>query len=51
MISFQKYFKNRVEELLKNSNNQTFFVFRGFGIKQVQYLINHRNSILSEKYF
>lgn len=48
MISFQKYFKNHVEELLKNSNNQTFFVFRGFGIKQVQYLINHRNSILSD---
>ena len=45
MISFQKYFENRVEELIRNSGNQTFFVFRGFEIEQIQYLISHPNSI------
>lgn len=48
MISFQKYFENRVEELLNDSKFQTFFVFRGFGSKQIKYLINHPNSILCD---
>lgn len=48
MISFQTYFENRVKELLLNSKTQTFFVFRGFGIKQLRYLIQHSNSILSD---
>lgn len=48
MISFQKYFENRVEELIRNSGNQTFFVFRGFEIEQIQYLISHPNSILND---
>lgn len=48
MISFQKYFENRVEELIRNSGNQTFFVFRGFEIEQIQYLVSHPNSILND---
>lgn len=48
MISFQEYFENRVESLLRNSDIQTFFVFRGFGVQQLHYLINHPNSILPD---
>lgn len=48
MISFQKYFENRVEELINDSKDQTFFVFRGFGVKQIKYLISHPNSILRD---
>lgn len=48
MISFQKYFENKVNELILNSDEQIFFVFRGFGIEQIKYLINHSNSILNE---
>lgn len=48
MISFQKYFEDRVEELIKNESVQTFFVFRGFGIEQVRYLVNHPISILKD---
>ena len=36
MISFQEYFEKRVEELIGNSGNQTFFVFRGFEIEQIK---------------
>ena len=50
MISFQKYFENRVEELISNSRSQTFFVFRGFDIEQIQYLISHQNSILNDTF-
>lgn len=48
MISFQEYFENRVEELINNTSEQTFFVFRGFGIKQIKFLISHPNSILRD---
>lgn len=48
MISFQKYFENKVEELIKDSKEQTFFVFRGFNVEQVKYLINHKYSILND---
>lgn len=48
MSSFQQYFQNRVEELLNASKSQTFFVFRGFGINQIAYLIEHPCSILSD---
>lgn len=41
MISFQEYFEKRVEELIGNSGNQTFFVFRGFEIEQIKYLVSH----------
>lgn len=49
MITFQKYFENKVENLLKTCTQQTFFVFRGFGIEQINYLINHPNSILKNE--
>ena len=48
MISFQEYFEKRVEELIGNSGNQTFFVFRGFEIEQIKYLVSHPNSILND---
>lgn len=48
MISFQKYFENRVNEILHSFGSQTFFVFRGFGMRQIKYLIEHPNSILSD---
>lgn len=48
MITFQRYFENKVDELIQNSKEQTFFVFRGFGIEQMKYLINHPNSILRD---
>lgn len=47
MVSFEKYFENRVEELLNTNEDRVFFVFRGFGIEQVQFLISHSNSILN----
>jgi hypothetical protein len=42
MICFQEYFKKRVEELLENCTEQVFFVFRGFGIKQIKSLCTKR---------
>lgn len=51
MILFQDYFEKRVEELLACKTKQTFYVFRGFGIEQIQYLINHNNSILFDEVF
>ncbi len=49
MVSFQRYFEKRVEELLNTNGSQVFFVFRGFGIEQLHYLINHPNSIFKDK--
>lgn len=46
-ITFQNYFENRVNELLENTQELTLFIFRGFGIKQIKYLVHHRNSILN----
>lgn len=48
MISFQEYFEKRVEELIGNSGNQTFFVFRGFEIEQIKYLVSHPNTLRSQ---
>lgn len=48
MISFQKYFENKVDDLIQNSKEQTFFVFRGFGIEQIKYLVKHSKSILND---
>lgn len=48
MILFQKFFEKRVAELLKENNEQVFFVFRGFGVEQYTYLVEHENAVLKE---
>lgn len=49
MKRFQTIFEEKVEELLNKYNSQTFFVFRGFGIEQIKYLVKHPKSVLQDK--
>ena len=48
MITFQRYFERRVEELLNNSSSLALFIFRGLEIEQIKYLVKHDYSILND---
>lgn len=43
---FSLLFQRRVDALLSQDDNNVFYVFKGFALPQIEYLIHHPNSVL-----
>lgn len=47
--TIERYFHNRVEELIAEFTGHTLIFFKGFGLNQIQQLISHPNSLLNDE--
>ena len=45
-MTFQEHFEKYVDNCLQCYTGKTLILFKGFGIKQIHYLIGHSQSIL-----
>lgn len=47
-MNIDEFFKKKVENIIKNSKEGEIYIFKGFSINQIKWIIQHPNSLLND---